>query len=110
MVPSSLTFSPSKLKFNSLDSVSQNLTSSDGVFQSKDIEGASVFVEGVQVPSTNPAVQVNGFWLTHETSSNGSLTLKSWANQEAVEPRNITAEFNITKIEFGGVTYYPAKN
>lgn len=110
MVPSSPTFSPSKLKFNSLDSVSQNLTSSDGLFQVRDIEGASVFVEGVQVLYTSPAVQVNGFWLSYETNRNGGLTLKSWENQEAAQPRNITAEFNITKIEFGGVTYYPAKN
>lgn len=36
------------------------------------------------------------------------LTLNSWANQEAAEARNITAELNITKIEFSGVLYYPA--
>lgn len=104
------TFNPSKYKFNSLDYASQNLTSNDGVFQAKDIEGSSVFVEGVQVPYANPAVQVNGFWLTHETSRNGSLKLKSWENQEAAQHRNITAEFNITQIEYSGVTYYPANN
>ena len=110
MAPSPLTFSPSKYQFNSLDNSSQDLVSSDGVFQVKDIEGASVFVEGVQVPYANPAVYVNGYWLTHETNRNGRLTLNSWSNQEALEHRSITAEFNITKIEFSGLTYYPVKN
>ena len=108
MVPSTPTFSPSKYEFNSSHEATQNLASSDGVIQVKDIEGASVFVDKVQVPYESPAVQVNGTWLTHYTNRNGQVTLAAWENEEASVSRSITAEFNITKIVYGGVSYYPA--
>ena len=108
MVPSQPTFSPSKFEFNSSREATQHLASSDGVFQIKDIEGASVFVDEVQVPYEKPAVLVNGTWLTHYISRNGQVTLAAWEDEKASVPLSITAEFNITKIEFAGVSYYPA--
>lgn len=85
-----------------------NLASSDGVLQENDIDGASVYVDGVNVPYSSPAVQVKGFWLTHETSLNGAVSLVAWADEDASDELEITADFNITKIEFRGVSYYPA--
>lgn len=108
VVPSPPTFSPSLFSFNNVDSIQHIITSSDGILQTKDLEHAEVYVEGVKLNYADPGVLVLGHYISYSALPNGRLTLLSYESDEGDDPKEITADLHITNIVFNGVAYTPA--
>ena len=107
VVPSPPTFSPNVFTFNNENTSSLTLSSSDGVFETSDLETAEIYIEGIKINYSDPAIEINGEFVSFITANNGVVRLQSYTDESTETQKNITGEYHITNIVFNGVAYSP---